>query len=116
MAISVFAGVRCAYGLVLALTPERVMLRVRPDPPDALSRRVARVLGVRHVLQGALTARHPCAGPLRFGAAVDAIHGISMMILARLRPRRRGVALADAVIAVGWACVGLLIASRPTRS
>jgi len=115
VAVHVFGGARCAYGLVGVVTPERVMLRVRPGPPDPLSRQVARVLAVRHVLQGALTARHPRAGPLRFGATVDAIHGISMMIVALSQPRRRRVALADTVIAVGWACVGLVIAGR-TRS
>jgi hypothetical protein len=77
---------------------------------------VARVLGVRHLVQAGLTVaaqqsdRH---SPLVLGggAAVDLLHATSMLALGAADEGVRPVALTDAAIETGFAAAGALAAS-----
>ena len=75
------------------------------------------MLGVRHLLQAALTAAALRAEPgspyaLAGGAAVDALHATTMVGLALVDRGARRVALADAGIEVALATAGGLTAIR----
>ncbi len=68
----------------------------------------ARVLGARQLLEALLIAgpRADCRR-LRIGAAVDAVHAVTAIVLAVTRPRHRRLALANAVVAAALAAEGL---------
>jgi hypothetical protein len=57
------------------------------------------VLGVRHLLEGALLARAARRPPPEWSIAVDGLHGISMLALAAARPPLRRDALRSAASA-----------------
>ncbi len=79
---------------------------------------VARVLGVRHLVQAGLTAsalratEPEPALPLGLGAAVDLLHASTMVGLAVLDRGARRVALADTGVEVALATAGLVTAAR----
>jgi hypothetical protein len=78
---------------------------------------VARVLGVRHLVQAGLTAAalrgEPGSPlPLVLGAAVDVLHASTMVGLAVVDRGARRVALADTGIEVSLAAAGVLGAAR----
>jgi hypothetical protein len=67
---------------------------------------VVRVLGSRHLLQAAVTARAPSNLVLRAGAQVDLAHAASMLALGAVgRPLRRAP-LADGLVAAIFAAMG----------
>jgi hypothetical protein len=95
---------RLAWGAVLLLSPQRVLA----EPTDRLPGyvpAVARVLGARHLVEGALMARHPQSPPPRWSIAVDALHGLSMLALATARPTLRADALRSARAALSLAAL-----------
>jgi hypothetical protein len=72
---------------------------------------VARLLGTRHLVQAAVTAFVPVRGVFALGAAVDAVHAGSMLLLAAADPAARDAALTDALAeaafaAAGWSAAG----------
>jgi len=107
---------RVGWGMVLLLAPRPVMRRVHHVRADRAGVVVARVLGVRQVGQGLVSAVWPESDVLVVGVGVDAVHSASMVGLAAVdRGRARG-ALTDAVLAGGWAVLGykaLRSAGRP---
>lgn len=102
---------RAGYGAVLLLAPGRVLSRLAGTALDRTTVRVARVLGVRHLVQAAALLRHPRWRPA--GAAVDAAHAASMVALARWarRPLHRRLAAGNArsagMLAAAEVAVGL---------
>jgi hypothetical protein len=66
--------------------------------PGHRARRVARLLGARHLLQATLNAAVPLPEVFTAGAAVDALHATSMLMLAAVDRSVRKVALMDALI------------------
>ncbi|WP_329048925.1 hypothetical protein OG738_40155 [Amycolatopsis sp. NBC_01488] len=72
--------------------------RVLPVP-----RKVALVLAARHLVQGAAALRRPDGVVARWGWTADVAHSLSMVGLAALSRRWRAAALANAVVAAGWA-------------
>ena len=67
---------------------------------------MVRVLGTRHLVQAAMTARAPNALVLRAGAQVDLAHAASMLALGAVgRPLRRAQ-LADGLVAAIFAALG----------
>jgi hypothetical protein len=87
---------RAGYGAVLLLAPRGVLSQFSGVPCDEAAVRVARVLGVREVLQAAvLYARRGREWQLG-GAVVDVLHGASMLALAAASPRYRRLALGNA--------------------
>ena len=81
--------------------------------PSRRVRRVAQLLGARHLAQAAITAAIPVPGVFELGAAVDTAHAASMVMLAPASgtawPAALLDALTEAVFAVagwGWARTG----------
>ncbi len=101
-----FSLTRAAYGAVLLCAPGVVISRCTGQPASTRARAVARVLGSRHLLQAAVTARAPSALVLRAGAQVDLAHAASMLALGAVgRPLRRAQ-LADGLVAAIFAALG----------
>ncbi len=119
---------RAGYGVALVCAPS-ALIKLAGDPgsgqsPGAChprpSRRacgVARVLGVRHLVQAGLTAAalrgEPGSPvPLALGAVVDVLHASTMVGLGLVERRARRVALADTGIEVSLAAAGALSAAK----
>ena len=108
-------AVRACYGAALLLAPGPLIRICTGYPADSRVRLTARVLGVRHLIQAALTAgagpgSGPGAGGLAASAAIDLVHAASMAGLAAAsRPMRR-TALTDAMLETALAAAGLVIA------
>ncbi len=66
-------------------------------------RKVALVLGLRHLAQAAATLRRPDGVVARWGWTADVAHSASMLGLAAISRRWRTAALANAVVAAAWA-------------
>ena len=92
-------GARIAWGALLLALPQRV-LPEGPDPAPAYVLGAVRVLGVRHLLEGAVLVRHARRAPPRWSIAVDALHALSMIALAAARPALRRDALGSAASAL----------------
>jgi hypothetical protein len=108
--------IRAGYGVALVCAPgSLITLTGGPGPRRAGA--VARVLGVRHLVQAGLTAVALRAEPgspvpLGLGAAVDVLHASSMVGLALLDRGARRVALADTGVELALAAAGALTATR----
>ncbi len=101
------AVLRAAYGALLLLVPGVMMRVVSGEPAARVSSAVARILGLRHLVQAHFLERHGTRNRLLAGVAIDAAHTLSMVGLAALnRDHRRSAAL-DAVLVTGLAANGL---------
>jgi hypothetical protein len=87
-----------APGLVIYLATGRF--------PGRRGRRVAQLLGARHLVQAAVTAFVPVPEVFALGADVDAVHAGSMLVLATADPAARHAALTDALAEAIFAAVG----------
>jgi hypothetical protein len=101
-----FPLLRAGYAAVLLATPSLVIGICTGQPASKLDRRVARVLGVRHLTQAILTARAPKAAVFGVGAAVDVAHAASMLALAASDHPMRRAEITDGLIAAGFAAAG----------
>jgi hypothetical protein len=118
---------RAGYGVALVCAPQ-ALITLTGDPvtgqslgerarPSRRACAVARVLGVRHLVQAGLTAAalraRPCSPyALAGGAAVDALHATTMVGLALVDRGARRVALADTGAELALATAGGLTAIR----
>ncbi|MFC0005582.1 hypothetical protein [Micromonospora siamensis] len=101
---------RLAWGGLLLLAPG---LPLRPlGPGTATAVGTLRVLGARHIVQAAATGARPTPRVFAAGAAVDAIHSLTALALAAVDRRQRPAALANAVVAAGWAALGVAVARQ----
>ncbi|MET8853115.1 hypothetical protein [Amycolatopsis sp. NPDC004625] len=75
-----------------------VVSRYLPVP-----RKVGLALGARHLAQAAAVLRRPEGVVARWGWTIDVTHSLSMLGLAAVSRRWRAPALANAVVAAGWA-------------
>ncbi|MEO8907869.1 MAG: hypothetical protein ABI310_07290 [Microbacteriaceae bacterium] len=73
---------------------------------------VMRVLGARHLLQGAATLRTQSDFIRRLGGAVDVVHALSMVGLGVAMESHRRAALADAAVAATFAGTEFLVTAR----
>jgi hypothetical protein len=98
------AAVRLAWGAALLSAPGRVV-GVLGGAATADSRRIERILGVRHLLQGTVEL---LAWPRwrRIGVTVDALHAASGVALAAADARWRRPAALDATITTAFAVGG----------
>jgi hypothetical protein len=96
---TVLTATRIAWGAALVVSPDRVLAKC-PDPVPGYARSAVRVLGVRQLIEGAVLARHPRRPPPEWSIAVDALHGLSMLALAAVRPGLRPAALRSAASAL----------------
>ena len=98
--------VRASYGSVLVVGPGWVITRAGGRPTRRVEV-VARVLGVRHIIQAAVQL---WLGPGRTavaGAAVDALHAMSMVLVATTGGGDARLALEDAGAASLLALAGV---------
>ena len=114
-AVGILQVARAAYGAALLLVPGPAIRLSTGRPAGQRAQNVARVLGVRHLLQAAVTAgAGPSAELLGLGAAVDITHAASMASLALADRGVRRVTLTDALIETAFAAAGLSSAA-PSR-
>jgi len=94
---------RAGYGAALVCAPGPMIGVVTGQPPSRRARQVARVLGVRHLAQAAITALNPGAEVVALGVVVDLLHAASMFAFAAIVPDLRDAELADALAATALA-------------
>ena len=97
---------RAAYGAALVLAPGPVIWLATGQRPGRRARRVAQVLGIRHLIQAALTAAAPEPAVLATGGQVDAVHATSMLLLAAVSRGGRRAAVTDALTEAAFAVAG----------
>lgn len=112
---------RASYGVALVMAPGSVIYLATGRLPGRRGRRVAQLLGARHLVQAAATAFAPLPDVFALGAAVDAVHATSMLMLATAARSARRTALTDALAGALFAAAGLsasieAAASRTTAS
>jgi hypothetical protein len=90
---------RAGYGAALVCAPGPMIHFCTGQSPSLRAARVARVLGIRHLAQAAITAW--AAGPeiVAVGAVIDLCHGASMLALAAAGQPLCRAELADALVA-----------------
>ena len=98
---TVLIAARITWGALLVVTPQRVLA----EPAPGYVRATVRVLGARHLLEGAVLARHAQRPPPAWSIAVDVLHGFSMLALAAARPGLRSDALRSAASALSLAAL-----------
>jgi hypothetical protein len=103
---------RAAWGVALLTVPGPVLRAIERTDHTRAQRVVARVLGIRNVLQAAVVASVGGRSIRRRGAAVDAIHVLTSLGMAAASHRWRRLALADAAIAAGLAAAGVRAAGQ----
>lgn len=99
-------GVRLAWGSLLVARPGRAAA-LFGGQDSVKVRAVLRILGVRHLLQGAAEL-WPHGGRHDLDPAIDGIHALTAATLAVLDPRWRRPAAADAAVASGFLGAGML--------
>jgi hypothetical protein len=90
---------RAGYGAALLCAPGPMIGVITGQPPSRRARRVARILGVRHLAQAAVTALNPGPEVVALGVVVDLLHAASMFAFAAAVPDLRRAELADALAA-----------------
>jgi hypothetical protein len=101
---------RAGYGVALVAVPG-LLIGLTGQRPGGRACGVARVLGVRHLVQAGVTAATQLGDPggsvvLGGGAAVDLLHASSMVALGAMDPHARRAALTDATVETALAVVG----------
>jgi hypothetical protein len=94
---------RAGYGAALLCAPGPMIGVVTGKPPSRRACQVARVLGVRHLAQAAVTALNPGPEVVALGVVVDLLHAASMFAFAAAVPDLRDAELADALAATALA-------------
>ena len=99
----VTAAVRAGWAGALLLVPRKVVGfgGHMPVPPSAVA--IARVLGVRQLLQSAVTMVAPTGPVAGLSASVDALHAGTGLGFAAVSPRWRRITVVDAAIATAFA-------------
>ena len=107
---AVRVGVGAAWGLGLVAGHPAAGGRLPP-----VGRGAAAVLAVRDLAQGALLLARPRPAAAEAGAAVDVLHGLSMLPVVALAPRYRVAAAASAAAATAWVGAAALVLGRGSR-
>jgi hypothetical protein len=102
---------RAGYGAALLCAPGPMIGVVTGQPPSRRARQVARVLGVRHLAQAAMTVLNPGPEVVALGVVVDLLHAASMFAFAAVVPDLRDAELADALAATALAVAEPAISS-----
>ena len=105
-------AVRAAVGAawLVGLASDRASAGAALPPAGRLA---AAVLAVRDLAQGALLVHRPEPFSAEAGAAVDALHGLSMVPVVALAPRYRVAASVSAAAAAAWVgCAALVLHER----
>jgi hypothetical protein len=97
---------RASYGVALVMAPGLVTYLATGRFPDRRGRRVAQVLGARHLIQAAVTALVPVPEVFALGAVADTAHAATMVMLAACDRAARPAALTDAFAEAAFAATG----------
>ena len=97
---------RASYGIALVMAPGLVTYLATGRFPGRRGRRVAQVLGARHLVQAAVTAFVPVPDVFALGAGADAAHAASMVMLAPASGTAWRAALLDALAEAAFAAAG----------
>lgn len=104
--------IRVGYGAALLLVPGPAIHLATGHAPSPRTCRTARLVGVRHLVQSALTAVVPLPVTFAIGGQVDTAHAASMLLLAAVsRPGRRA-ALTDALTEAVFAAAGFSVSAH----
>jgi hypothetical protein len=106
---AVFLGARAGYGVALVMAPGAVIYLATGRLPGRRTRRVAQVLGARHLVQAGISAFAPGSGVLVTGAGIDGLHAASMLMLALFDRGARRAALTDVLAEVLLAAAGFAL-------
>ncbi len=106
---------RAGYGVALVGVPG-LLIGLTGERPGGRACGVARVLGVRHLVQAGVTAVTLLTDPggsvvLGGGAAVDLLHATSMVVLGAVDPHARRATLSDAAVETTLAMAGAVAAA-----
>ena len=102
---------RAVYGAALLLRPGLTSRLATGHLPSRRACRVAWLLGARHLAQATLSALAPRPAVFAAGAAADALHAASMLMLAVVDRAARRTALPDAMAEAAFAAAGLAAAA-----
>ena len=102
---------RAGYGTALLCAPGPMIGVCTGRPPSVRARRVARVLGVRHLAQAAITIWATGTEVIALGVVVDLLHAASMFAFAAVVPDLRDAELVDALAATALAVAEPAISS-----
>jgi hypothetical protein len=97
--------IRAGYGVALLLAPGTTIYLVTGRRSTRRMRRIAQLLGARHLAQTMLTTAAPTPGVFALGSQADALHAASMLLAAVSRTGRRA-ALTDALAETAFAVAG----------
>jgi hypothetical protein len=103
---------RSLYGVILLLAPPRALAKLTRAPVDRRAAVVAKVLGVRELLQAELSRRHPDRPSQLTSAGVDGLHAATMFALAGADRDRRRLALHNGATATALALASAAAAAR----
>lgn len=103
---------RVALGLAELTGPGLLADGVLHQTTDPRARAVIRVLGGRHLVQGAVTLSVGRPAAHAVGGGVDGLHALSMLALAALDRRHRTLALASATVAGTFAALEMMVSRR----
>ncbi len=107
----VTAAVRAGWAGALLLVPQKIVGIGGHSPVPLPAVAIARVLGLRQLLQSAVTVVAPTGSVAGLSAAVDALHAGTDLGFAAVSPRWRRITVVDAAIATAfaaasWSCRG----------
>jgi len=103
---------RLASGGLLTVRPAQALRLLGYGQDDAASRTVVRVLGARHLVQGAAEALWRDPGVLRAGAGVDVLHALTALGYATASRPGRSAGRRSAALALSFAVAQLVVARR----
>lgn len=105
-------GARLLVGLTLAWSPDALLSALAGRAVSAGERRVARVLGARHLVEALVLSRESARGWVLAGAAVDGTHSLTMVLLAVASPHERRLAISSTLGSGAFAAAALRQAIR----
>jgi hypothetical protein len=97
---------RAGYGMALVLAPGVLIYLATGRFPSRRARRVAQVLGARHLVQAAVTAFVPVPDVFALGAEADIVHAASMVLLAPAGGTAGRAAALDTLAEAAFAATG----------
>lgn len=109
--MSTLTAARAGFGGVCLAAPDAVP--GLSHPLDTRMRWFLRILGGRQLIQAWFVGAAPTAARHRIGGGIDIVHAATMVMWATTDRRHRRPALANAAVALAFACAEVRSA-RPT--
>ncbi len=105
--------VRAGYGAALMVAPGPMVRVCTGRSPSRATRRTTQVVGLRHLIQAAITLWAPAPEVIAFGVLVDLTHAASMVGFAAVNRPMARAELTDALTATTLAVTeAVLLANR----